>query len=80
MESKVLAFLCNMQNTYKEEKEEVTIDFDPYGDLTEDFTAMLVAFSMFYKKMTGDDKDLIGFTHLLNRLAMQYIFDGSEED
>lgn len=42
-------------------------------ELTEDFTAMLVALSVLYKRITGDDTDLIGFTHVLNRLAIQHI-------
>lgn len=75
MEQKILVFLSNLCNSYKDEedKDPASIDFKP-DEITEDFTAMLMAMYMQYKRMTDSDDDLIGFTHLLNRLAMQYVY------
>ena len=47
--------------------------------LTEDFTAMLYAMYMLYMEITGDETDIIGFTHILNRLALQQIMEKEEK-
>lgn len=44
-------------------------------NLTEDFTAMLIAMYCMYTNTTGDNRDLICFTHILNRLAVQYCME-----
>lgn len=46
--------------------------------LTEDFTAALIALQFLYIKITGDKQDLIGFTHILNRLAVQHCIPAVE--
>lgn len=46
--------------------------------VTEDITAMLAAMCVFVNKTTGSDDELIDFTYLLNRLAIQRTF--MEED
>jgi hypothetical protein len=84
-ENKVLSFMVALQNSYKDEesredvpKLELTSD-----GITEDFTAILYAMYMFYKKVTQDEQDIIGFTHILNRLAVQHVMDiknGGDED
>lgn len=69
LEKKSYAMYLNLCNTYRgeEEKEEFSKDF------TEDMTAALLALYTMYSRVTGDDiEDLIGFTHILNRLAIQY--------
>lgn len=80
-ETKVLAFAVGLQNAYKDEdgRENVSkLEFTEDG-LTEDFTAMLEAMYITYLRITEDDVDLIGFTHILNRLAMQHLMAPKKE-
>ena len=43
-------------------------------NLTDDFTAMIMAVHLLYSSITGDDEvDLIGFTHMVNRLVFQWL-------
>ena len=44
-------------------------------NLTEDFTAMVFALNMFFNMATGQDIDVIDFTHLMNKLAFQHLMD-----
>jgi len=74
-QQKALAFTVALQNAYKDQD-----DREDVGKLeltedgaTEDFTAMLVAMGIVYGNVSGDDCVLIGFTHILNRLALQHI-------
>lgn len=47
--------------------------------LTEDFTAMLWAQMMLYRRVTGEkDMDILGFLGILNRLAVQHLMDGGQ--
>ncbi len=74
---KTSIFLENIRNAYLEENEKeitTTLSFpQPGDDYTEDVTSLLVAMHLFVQYMTNnDDDDLIGFTHLLNRLAIQF--------
>ena len=75
--NKVVCFLTSLQNAYKddEDKEDFPkLDFKE-EELTEDFTAMLMALFVLYTRITGEDTDLIGFTHILNRLALQHVLE-----
>lgn len=76
-QNKVLCFSSALANAYKDDEERE--DFPKLElkeeELTEDFTAMLTALSVLYERITGDDTDLIGFTHVLNRLAIQHIME-----
>jgi hypothetical protein len=76
-EQKALIFTVALQNVYKDEEDrEDTGKLELTGDgLTEDFTAMLMAMKITYDRVTGDDTDLIGFTHILNRLAVQHVME-----
>ena len=50
-------------------------------NLTDDFTAMIIAVHLLYTFITGDDDmDLIGFTHMVNRLAFQWLLKNGNED
>lgn len=43
-------------------------------NLTDDFTAMIMAVHLLYSSITGDDEvDLIGFTYMVNRLVFQWL-------
>lgn len=78
---KVIAFAGAISDVYKEQpdrgdypKLELTED-----ELTEDFTAMLWAQMMLYRRVTGEkDVDILGFLGILNRLAVQNLMDGGQ--
>lgn len=80
-EKKVLSFAIGIQNAYKDEEEreeQPKLKLTNEG-LTEDFTAMLSAMHVMYIQLTDDDVDLIGFTHLLNRLSMQHLMEPKKD-
>lgn len=76
-EDKVMYFLCALTDLYKDEDERECFNLTKLEieeeSLTEDFTAILYAVYILYKRITGDDTDVIGFTHICNRLAFQQI-------
>ncbi len=73
MDQKTLVFYQNLCNVYKDEEErEETAKLEMEGSLTEDMTALLMAAYVLFRRLTGSEEDLIGFTHILNRLAVQY--------
>lgn len=50
-------------------------------NLTDDFTAMIIAVHLLYASITGDDDtDLIGFTHMVNRLIFQWYMEKQERE
>lgn len=49
-------------------------------DLTDDFTAMIMAVHLLYIGITGHDTDLIGFTHIANRLVFQWLLENGEKE
>lgn len=76
-DDKILTFLTLIKNAYRsEENQEYTqtmiLDNE---NLTEDFTAMVFALNVFFNKVTGQDIDVIDFTHLMNKLAFQHLID-----
>lgn len=82
-ETKCLYFISALKDIYRdsENKESMDIKLELKNDtLTEDFTAMLFAMFMFYVQITEDETDFVGFTHILNRLAMQYVMRKENED
>lgn len=76
-EQKILHFAVALNDVYKdgEEKESLAMPALELKEesLTEDFTAMIYAMWTMYIKVTGDDIDIIGFTHIVNRLALQQL-------
>mgnify|MGYP001005344374 FL=1 len=73
MDQKTLVFYTQLCNVYKDEEErEETAKLEMEGSLTEDMTALLMAAYVLFRRLTGSEEDLIGFTHILNRLAVQY--------
>lgn len=79
LERKTVSMLTNILNVYRDEEEkEDTCKEELRGDFTEDMIAALLALFIFYQKTTGEDDDVIGFTHVLNRLAMQYVMEQEE--
>lgn len=78
-DNKILVFATQLMNAYKDEEDAEYIQKLEFNndELTDDFIAMLQALHVNYKRITGDDVDILGFTHLLNRLAFQYLMDNN---
>lgn len=76
-DQKMLHFAVALSDTYKEDDEKEGLALAPLemkkDELTEDFTAMIYAQWMLYRKVTGDDIDILGFTHVANRLVFQQV-------
>lgn len=75
--NKILTFLTLIANAYRNEEnqehtQQMTLDNE---NITEDFTAMIFALNMFFNRVTGQDIDIIDFTHLMNKLAFQHLMD-----
>ena len=81
---KVLQFLTAIKDVYRDEEDRQLNAFSKLdltsGDLTDDVIAILLAAQLFVESLTGFDGDLIEFTHLLNKLAVQYLMDTEEGD
>lgn len=79
---KVLIFISAIGSAYKEydEREDFPNIELKADDMTEDFTAMLVAFHMLYTDIIDEEEDIIGFTHILNRLALQYVMKKDKKE
>jgi hypothetical protein len=77
-------FLVALTDVYRDEEERNLGMIPPLSEeeiTEEDFTAMLIAMKVLFEEVTGTDEadDLIGFTHILNRLAIQYAMESKEE-
>lgn len=84
-ENKILNFATALEDVYKDEENKESIHLPKMdlkeSELTEDFTAMIYAQWTLYRRITGDrDTDILGFTHLLNRLVFQYVKDDTNEN
>jgi hypothetical protein len=81
IEQKALCFMTALADVYKDEENRELDAFPKMklsNDVTEDFTAMLLAMSLIFQQLTEYDGDLIDFTHMLNKLAVQHIMDREE--
>lgn len=80
---KTLRFVEALTDCYRDEDERTSFHYEKLEikeeELTDDFTSMLIALHIFYERITGDETDLIGFTHILNRLAIQHILNSQKE-
>lgn len=76
-EQKILHFAVALNDVYRNDEEKESLAMPALElkeeSLTEDFTAMIYAMWTMYIKVTGDDIDIIGFTHIVNRLALQQL-------
>lgn len=65
-DQKMLHFAVALSDAYKEDDEKEGLALAPLemkkDELTEDFTAMIYAQWMLYRKVTGDDIDILGFS------------------
>lgn len=86
VENKALQFMAALSDVYRDEEVRELSAFSKLemsDNLTEDFTAMLLAMSILFDKFFAFEGDLIDFTHILNKLAVQYVLDkqeGSEDE
>ena len=83
VEEKALHFLSALADVYRDEEDRELMAFsklDITGDKTEDITAMLIGMHYVVEKLTGFDGDLIDFTHVLNKLAVQHIMEKRDND
>lgn len=86
VEEKAMLFYIGIANTYRDEDDRTEvpkIEGHENGDVTDDIYAMLLAINSFYCQVTGDNEtDILGFTHILNRLAVNYVMreDNSVEN
>ena len=81
VKEKAVHFLAAMTDVYRDEDNRELDAFDKLqldNDVTEDFTAMLLAVHVMAQEMTGFDGDLIDFVHMLNKLAFQYLMEESK--
>lgn len=85
-ENKILNFATALEDAYRDEEDKESIHLPKMelkeSELTEDFTAMVYAQWAIYRRITGDeDTDILGFTHILNRLVFQHIAeDGTDKN
>ena len=81
IQQKALQFVAALMDVYRDEENRELEAFSKMefsDDVTDDFTAMLLAFNLVFERVTGSDGDLIDFTHILNKLAVQYIMEGKD--
>lgn len=79
---KMLTFAVAMRSVYVDAEEipELPRLELKEEELTEDFTAMLCAQMVLYNEVTGSDEDILGFIHILNRLAVQKLQENWNAD
>lgn len=78
VEEKSVHFLTALADVYRDEERRELYEFPKMrmtDDFTEDFTAMLLGMHFIVEQLTGYDGDLIDFTHMLNKLAVQHIME-----
>lgn len=84
IEEKAMAFATALTDVYRDEENrelEAVGKMNFSEDVTEDFTAMLIAMRVIFMKFTGDTgSDIIDFTHILNKLAIQYVMEGAKNN
>lgn len=80
LNEKIMNFITTITNAYRaEENQEPVQKMQLTNDnLTEDFTAMVYALNMFFDEVTGQEIDIIDFTHLLNKLVVQNLLENRE--
>lgn len=83
VEEKALHFLAALSDVYRDEEDRELVAFSKLEiakDLTDDITAMLIATHFVVERLTGYVGDLIDFTHVLNKLAVQHIMEKRDND
>jgi hypothetical protein len=78
VQEKAMHFLTALADVYRDEDNRELEAFSKMefsDDFTEDVTAMLLAMKVFVDRITRDDGDIIDFTYMLNKLAVQYVME-----
>lgn len=81
-QEKAMQFLTALMDVYRNEDDRELEAFPKMEfseDVTSDFTAMLLAMQVIVERITGYDGDIIDFTHMLNKLAVQYVLENNGE-
>lgn len=82
IEEKVSRFATALTDVYRDEEDrelEAFSKLELTDDATEDITAMLLAMMVVCQALISYDGDLIDFTHVLNKLAVQHIMGGKDD-
>lgn len=82
-ESKCAMFLTALADVYRSEDDRELGAFsklEDSDDYTEDMTAILLAMHVFCEHVSSFEGDLIDFTHVLNKLAIQHVMEAQKED
>lgn len=80
---KATAFTIALSDCYKDNEHrllntvpKIATNFEEDGvDLTDDIYAMLMAYQKVFEDLTGQNVDILEFTHILNRLAVQNLLE-----
>ena len=81
IKEKAVQFMTALIDAYRDEDSRelgVFSKMEFADDITEDLIAMLIAMNAVVERLTGFDGDLIDFTHMLNKLAVQYVMENQE--
>ena len=80
LNEKIINFIMAIGNAYRDEENQLPVQQMGLDDNpTEDFTAMVFALKMFFNQTTGQEIDIVDFTHLLNKLVVQHLIESKEE-
>lgn len=82
MQNLIVNVSSNMNNIFREEDDVelyIPVDLNTV-DANDLFTAEMLSLYLQFKKLTGNDVDLLGFIAILNKLAFQYLQDCDKED
>ena len=81
---RVEKFVTVLRDLYLDEEEREGTEIPKIelneDNLTDDFTAMIMAVHLLYIGITGDDTDLIGFTHIANSLVFQWLLENGGKE
>ena len=80
MQNLIANIYTNINNIFKEDDDINSVIPVKLEDVNEEFfTAELMAMMLQFQNLTGQDIDIIEFTHILNKLAIQYLLDNGAE-
>ena len=82
---KAFHFLTALADVYRDEEDRELsafskLDFSSGDDVTDDFVAILLAMHLLLLRLSDFDGDLIDFTHVLNKLAVQHLMEREGDD